>query len=221
MVVAVIALLIALGAPSYAAQIVRSVLFAQRAGNAEKVDGLRASKKPHPNTLLALDAHGRFPASVGLTGPQGQQGVPGQQGPQGPQGPQGLQGDRGFPGVPGSALAYSMILKEPSDSDPNGPAVWRIDDVSSKKLDNDVNFTRAAAGIYCIHDLTFTVTNVVATPGPFGINGPFLVQAQVSPPAGSPCAAVGNTAVAIYTTDMSGAPTDPPDATDTIYFALN
>src|SRR5947209_5160363 len=131
MLVAVIAVVISLTAPGYAAQLVRTVFFAKKAGNAVKVDGLRASKTPRPNTLLALDSQGELPSSVGAVGPRGLQGV---QGPQGARGLQGLQGDRGNVGAPGSALAYSMILFEPPDS--GGPAQWRIDDNFSKQLDN-------------------------------------------------------------------------------------
>jgi Collagen triple helix repeat (20 copies) len=224
MVVAVIAVLIALGAPSYAAQVVRSVFFAKHAGNAEKVDGLRASRTPRPNTLLALDAHGRFPASVGLAGPTGQtgpQGAMGPQGAQGPAGPAGPQGGTGFPGAPGSALAYSTILYKPPDE--GGSPVWRIDDSLSKHLDNDVNFRHPSAGVFCLRGLGYTVNNLVATPGPFGPNGPFWVQVDTAH-AGVPpgCSAYPDTAAAIYVTDpTTKSLADPPDITDTIYFELN
>src|SRR5437588_11985821 len=128
MVLAVLALLIALGAPGYAAQTVQSVLFAKRAGNANKVDGLKASRKPHPNRLLALDSHGRFPASVVGTGSPGPQDLPG---PRGAAGPQGPQGDHGTAGAPGSALAYSTIPYAPPDE--GGSPVWRIDDKFSDR----------------------------------------------------------------------------------------
>jgi hypothetical protein len=228
-VIATAALLVALGAPGYAAQSLQSVLFAQRAGNANKVDGLRASRKPRRNTLLALDSHGKFPASVGLAGPRGSQGPQGIQGARGPQGIQGvrglqgLQGDRGNPGAPGSALAYSTILSEPPDE--GGQAVWRIDDVLSKKLDNDVNLGDAghpAPGVFCFHDLTFTVQNVVATPGRFGAHGPFSVQVDAprkNHSFNASCPA--DTGAAVYISDPNGALEDPPDSTDTIYFELN
>jgi hypothetical protein len=251
MVVAVMALLIALGAPGFAAQAVRSVFFAARAGNAEKVDGLRASSRPRPNTLLALNAHGKFPSSVGLVGPrgpqgasgsrgptgpqgvqgsqgvQGQQGSPGAdgaQGPPGPQGAQGLQGSPGTPGAPGSALAYSAIVYEKPDS--GGNPVWRIDDRLSKKLDNDINFGDSGyipgSGVFCFHQLGFTVSSVVATPGPFAGGTPFLVQAAV-PTALQPSVqgCPSGTGAAIYVTDTTGKPIDPPDTSDTIYFEFN
>jgi hypothetical protein len=211
MVVAFLAVLIALGAPGYAAQSVRSVFFAAQAGNAKKVDGLRASKRPHPNQLLALNSHAKFPASVGLAGPRGLQGLP------------GPQGDRGNAGAPGSALAYSVILFKPPDE--GGPPVWRIDDSLSKRLDNDVNLGAAGhpvAGVFCFHDLPFTVANVSATPGAFGSSGPFLVQVDAPHPGHSVnpnCPPT--TGAAVYVTDPTGTLEDPKDTSDTIYFTFN
>ncbi len=227
LVIATAALLVALGAPGYAAQSLQSVLFAKRAGNANKVDGFSASKKPRKNTLLALDSHGKFPASVGLAAPRGSQGATGAQGPQGiqgAQGVQGIQGQPGSPGLPGSALAYSVILKESPDE--GGPPEWRIDDVLSKKLDNDVNLGSAGhpvPGVFCFHDLTFTVANVVATPGRFGTHGPFSVQVD-GPRNGhafDPNCPAG-TGAAVYISDpATNILEDPPDSTDTIYFEFN
>jgi hypothetical protein len=76
------------------------------------VDGLSASKRPRPNTLLALDKNGRFPSSVlpasvfpaVAPGPAGATGATGRQGPQGPagsQGPAGADGQAGPTGPPG------------------------------------------------------------------------------------------------------------------------
>jgi hypothetical protein len=120
-------------------------------------------------------------------------------------------------------LAYSTIVFEPPDE--GGPAVWRIDDALSKKLDNDVNLGGAVGhtqpGVFCFHDLAFTVSNVVASPGPF-VGTPFLVQARAARPGqtiGAPCPQ--NTTVAIYVTNITGTLEDPPDTSDTIYFALN
>src|SRR5262249_16019539 len=62
------------------------------AANADKVDGIHASRTPKAGALLALNARKKFPASVvpTLPGPAGPQGP---HGPQGPQGPQGQQGE--------------------------------------------------------------------------------------------------------------------------------
>jgi hypothetical protein len=215
LVVAGIALLVALAAPGYAA--VQSVFFAQTAGNAKRVDGLKASGKPHPNELLALNSHGKFPASVGAIGPQGVQG------PHGLHGPQGPQGNPGVAGAAGSAIAYGTLIYEQPDG--GGPVTWRVDDGLSKGLDNDANLGDAGhpvAGVFCFHGLPFAVLNVIATPGAFGSSGPFLVQGD-TPHAGhsvnSNCPP--NTGAAIYITDMSGKLTDPPDPSDTIYFTFN
>jgi Collagen triple helix repeat (20 copies) len=226
-VIATAALLIALGAPGYAAQSVQSVLFAKKSGNAKKVDGIKASRTPHKNQLLALDSHGKFPASVGAVGPAGPQGIQGQRGPQGIQGVQGiqgLQGIRGNPGAPGSALAYSVILHEPPDE--GGPATWRIDDVLSKKLDNDVNLGDSghpAPGVFCFHDLTYSVSNLVATPGRFGQHGAFVVQVDMpyqGHTVNASCPAA--TAAAVYVSDpATNSLEDPPDTTDTIFFEFN
>jgi hypothetical protein len=61
-----------------------AVPFALFARNAAKVSGIKASRKPKPNQLLALGANGKFPDTVVPQGPRGPQG---EQGPQGPPGP--------------------------------------------------------------------------------------------------------------------------------------
>jgi hypothetical protein len=80
------------------------VTFADRARNADKVDGLHASRRPRPRRLLALDRSGRFPRSVfpaGLRGRAGRRGAVGPRGPAGALGPRGLMGPRGVAGPPG------------------------------------------------------------------------------------------------------------------------
>jgi len=81
--------------------------FAQYAGNAYKLNGISASRKPQPNALLALNRLGKYPASVlpaaahGPAGSAGATGAAGATGPAGPQGPAGLQGARGATGAAG------------------------------------------------------------------------------------------------------------------------
>jgi len=58
----------------------------KRALNADKVDGISASRTPRPNRLLALDSSARFPEGV-LRGAT--------RGPRGPEGPKGDAGQRG------------------------------------------------------------------------------------------------------------------------------
>lgn len=81
------------------------------ASNADKIDGIHASKTVKAGTLLPLGKNARFPASVVPTvkGPRGATGATGPAGPQGPQGapgpagPQGQQGDVGPQGAVGAA----------------------------------------------------------------------------------------------------------------------
>lgn len=109
----------------------KSVSLAKRALNADKVDGLSASRTPQAGQLIALGSDKKLPASVlpasakgakgdqgepgpqgptglqgpvgprGITGATGSQGVEGQRGPEGPQGPQGPQGSQGSQGIQG------------------------------------------------------------------------------------------------------------------------
>jgi hypothetical protein len=69
--------------------------YADRAGNASAVNGIRAARKPRPRFLVPLDARGKLPASVAPTGP------PGKPGPQGAKGSTGPKGDTGPPGISG------------------------------------------------------------------------------------------------------------------------
>jgi hypothetical protein len=106
-VIALLALFVALGGPSYAASAVTHALFA---ANADKVDGYHASTTPKPRTLLPLDRFGKLPASVltltaGPRGPAGPQGLAGARGDTGPAGPQGLAGARGDTGPAGATGA--------------------------------------------------------------------------------------------------------------------
>ena len=83
---------------------VRVALFARNAG---MVNGIKASRRPVPGRLLALDRTGRFPASVlrppppGVRGPMWPRGFTGAAGPPGPPGPEGEQGPAGPAGPPG------------------------------------------------------------------------------------------------------------------------
>ena len=97
---------------------VRHALFAH---NADKVDGVHASRTPRAGRLLPLNSNGKYPSSVlpagtvgpaGPAGPQGPQGADGPEGPPGPEGPagpagadgaQGPQGDAGADGADGAA----------------------------------------------------------------------------------------------------------------------
>jgi hypothetical protein len=67
------------------------------ATNADKVDGIHATRTPRPGALLALNANAKLPSSVvpTVTGPAGQQGPKGDTGPTGPPGPTGSPGATG------------------------------------------------------------------------------------------------------------------------------
>lgn len=84
--------------------------YANRAGSAAALTGVKLSKQPRPGMLLPLGPDARFPASVGLTGPAGPKGEKGDAGPAGPKGAPGttgLSGARGPAGATGiSGLEY-------------------------------------------------------------------------------------------------------------------
>ena len=84
--------------------------YANRAGSAAALGGVKLSKQPRPGTLLPLGADGKFPSSVGLAGPVGPKGEKGEAGPSGakgatgatgPAGPRGPAGQTGPRGVSG------------------------------------------------------------------------------------------------------------------------
>lgn len=82
--ISVMALCVALvGSPGAAVSAVKKVVFADNAGS---VNGLKASKKPRPGRLVALNENKKFPSSVL---PAGQAGARGPRGATGPQGPPG------------------------------------------------------------------------------------------------------------------------------------
>ena len=97
-----------------AADAVRVALFAQNAG---KVGNIKASRTPVPGQLLALDAKGRFPASVL---PRGATGTPGERGERGPQGAQGIPGPAGPQGAGVSYERTIIVSPDPLDETKNG-----------------------------------------------------------------------------------------------------
>jgi Collagen triple helix repeat (20 copies) len=77
--------------------------YADRAGTAAALNGIRASKLPRPGMLVPLAADGRFPASVGLAGQAGPKGDKGDKGDKGATGPSGPAGPKGATGPIGPA----------------------------------------------------------------------------------------------------------------------
>lgn len=80
--------------------------YADRAGNASAVNGIRAARKPKPRFLVPLDARGKLPASVAPEGPAG---------PQGTTGPEGAKGDTGPPGISGYELVHNASAFDSTD----------------------------------------------------------------------------------------------------------
>src|SRR5262245_41719502 len=127
-----LALFISLGGTGLAGHVVR-VTFADRARNADKVDGLHASRKPRAGRLLALDRSGHFPRSVfpaglkgqtgprGAAGPRGTAGALGPRGPLGPLGPTGAAGAMGQRGATGARGATGPVGSA-GQRGPTGPA---------------------------------------------------------------------------------------------------
>src|SRR5262245_10273359 len=101
-VVAALVGALAAGTPSVASTIAD---FAKRAGNADHVDGLSASKTPHAGMLVPLNARGDFPASVLPPGAKGARGAMGPMGPKGDTGAAGAAGATGATGAMGAAGA--------------------------------------------------------------------------------------------------------------------
>jgi hypothetical protein len=144
LLISIVALTVAfLGATPYAeAHGVWHALFAH---NADKVDGIHASRTPRAGRLLPLDSTGKFPASVvpagpsgpagpvgpvgaaGVQGAQGAQGLEGPEGPQGLQGLQGLQGPEGPEGPAGPSEAFSRFRVGPVSLPTTSGSVGHLD----------------------------------------------------------------------------------------------
>jgi hypothetical protein len=105
--------------------------------NATTVNGLRASKTPKPNRLLALNKDGKLPASVlpaVSAGPQGAQGPTGEKGDTGATGATGAKGDTGTVDTSGfyskteSDVRFPQLLpsaRQDLQATPDGtPALW-------------------------------------------------------------------------------------------------
>ncbi len=87
----------------------RIVPLAKFARNADRVDGIHASRVPRAGYLVPLGSNGRFPPAVGAVGPQGDPGPP---------------GPAGAPGVSGLVLASmdtSVDSSSPKSAQANCP----------------------------------------------------------------------------------------------------
>jgi Collagen triple helix repeat (20 copies) len=119
-VVSVTALVVAILGSTSLGEAASNAVRATFANNADKVDGIHASRKPTAGRLLPLGKNKKFPASVlpltrGPRGPAGPAGATGPAGPAGATGPAGAQGakgdkgDKGDPGAPGAAGVIGTV----------------------------------------------------------------------------------------------------------------
>jgi hypothetical protein len=105
-----------------ATSVVRRALFATNAG---AVNGIKASRQPKPNQLVALGRTGKLPSSVipaglqGAAGPAGAAGAKGPAGPQGPQGPQGPAGRSALSSLASGERVYGVFAVQGQ-----GPNLW-------------------------------------------------------------------------------------------------
>ena len=121
--------------------------YAERAGNAAALNGIKASKQPRAGQLVPLDRDGKFPASVGLAGPPGPQGAKGDRGDRGEPGARGLAGPKGDPGSRGavgpagpqglagaSGVSGWMFVTARKDIPRDGEATWAANCPPGKKV---------------------------------------------------------------------------------------
>jgi hypothetical protein len=78
---------------AFSSRVAKRAVFAKNAG---AVNHIKASRTPRPGMLVPLGQDGKFPASVGLAGPQGPKGAKGDKGDTGAQGPAGTPGLSGW-----------------------------------------------------------------------------------------------------------------------------
>ena len=120
--------------------------YANTAGNAAAVNGIKAARNPTPGFLVPLGTDGKFPTSVGVGGPAGPKapkGDKGDQGPQGPAGPKGATGPKGSIGPPGatgpagppgpSGISGWQFIVQGITISPNKQRTWEADCPSPKK----------------------------------------------------------------------------------------
>jgi hypothetical protein len=111
--------------------------YANRAGSAAALGGVKLSKQPRPGMLLPLGADGRFPASVGIAGPAGPKGEKGDTGPAGPRGATGAAGPAGARGPAGqsgpSGVSGWVYLTETKSIGSDSSANLQVSCPSGKK----------------------------------------------------------------------------------------
>lgn len=156
-----------------AKRVVKRALYAL---NADKVDGIDASRTPRAGQLLALDGSGKFPASVvpggsgtqGPAGPEGPQGPPGPAGPQGEKGEKGDQGEKGEQGEPGAAAARLWAVVAADGTLLHGAGVTSVARTAAGLY--DIAFTGDISACAAVGTLAASEGNAAAT-GQIGIGG--------------------------------------------------
>jgi hypothetical protein len=118
----------------------KKAAYADRAGNASALNGIKVSKQPRPGLLVPLADDGRFPASVGQVGPAGPKGDKGERGERGPAGPKGDAGPQGPPGATGSVgprgpsgISGWQYVTAGRDLKPDKPETWQVDCPGGKR----------------------------------------------------------------------------------------
>ncbi|HYM46007.1 MAG TPA: hypothetical protein VES65_07600 [Solirubrobacteraceae bacterium] len=99
-----------------------------------------------------------------LKGNTGKTGATGKEGASGKEGKEGLTGKEGKTGPAGSSVGYVHVKA-------NG----EVDAENSKNV-TAANVTRSGAGVYCFHNLPFTVHAVAVAPDAFGPTDGILVN---------------------------------------------
>ena len=185
MVVAVIALIAAMGGSAVAASLITSKQI--KNGTIQTADISKKAKR-------ALKGN-RGPA--GPAGPVGPAGPAGAQGAKGETGAQGLQGDKGNTGDAGTAVAYAMVLPDAT-----------VDDRFTKGITN-ANITHPAPGVYCFKDLPFTVKSVsVSADNSFARNDVVVSGALKLAGFLTDCDVDGTHVVRVRTLDLDNADTN-------------
>ena len=178
MVVAVFALVLALGGTAVAASVITSK---------QIKDGTIQTKDISKKAQKALK---------GKTGSTGATGAQGAAGAQGPKGDTGAAGTNGTNGAPGEAVAYANVLS-------NGTLQTSAADGASKNVTN-ANISHPAPGTYCFGNLPFPVHSAVVTlEGSFGDSNDAIANVAVYPPGILGVCGVNDT-VRVDITDLNG-----------------
>jgi len=134
------------------------------------------------------------PCSPGSPFTPGAPGAPGAPGKEGAGGKEGATGKEGKQGPAGSAVGFVHVEE-------NG----EVDAENSKNV-TSANVTESSPGVYCFHNLPFTVHTVVGSPDAFGPTDGILVNVSNG---ASGCAEAGFQ-IRVRTTTV-GAPSTPSE----------